>query len=156
MERAHQLELVPIEPGEAAHTPCAGTTLATPQPYQTECESKRERAAARAAEARALQRLRRPPCPEDYQLSEAAGKWLAALPEAARPVALAAQFPRIANRLCALWRRPAQVDAYFDDLLIDHRGNRQGFPLAVAAELNALKAHYCAEVFPLKRTIWDE
>jgi hypothetical protein len=43
-------------------------------------------------------------------------------------------YPRIAERLRSLWGTGA-CDAYLADLLIDTRGNRQGFPPAVVSAL---------------------
>jgi len=70
-------------------------------------------------------------------------KWLASLPEHARPSALANQYPRIANVLALDWCRHEACQRYFDDLLIEHRcGNRQGVPLDVHRELEALRDYY--------------
>jgi hypothetical protein len=147
---------VPIEPRARGTRSGAGGALATPLPYRPQRECDAERTRAQTVEASALRQRRRPPDPAEDRLSSAASEWLAALPQPVRPVALAARFPRIANRICALWRRPVRLDAYFDDLLIDRRGDRQGFPLAVAKELNALKDYYRTDVFPVQRSIWDE
>jgi hypothetical protein len=88
-------------------------------------------------------------------LAEPTAAWLASLPAAVRPSQLARQFPRIANRVCELWKRPAQCDAYFKTLIMDHRGGRKGFPPAVANELATLAAHY-ASVYPYRHSIWDD
>jgi len=69
-------------------------------------------------------------------------------------VALARDFPRIANKLCELWKRPSHFEPYISDLIFCDRGERQGFPLSVASELATLKAHY-ATVYPSNRSIWD-
>src|SRR5512137_1062786 len=83
----------------------------------------------------------REPQPEETLLP-ATSSWLDALPEDVRPLALAAAYPRIANRLCMLWRRVARCEEYLDDLLVDRRGGRAGFPLPVAKELTALRNYY--------------
>jgi len=80
--------------------------------------------------------------------------WVATLPDAVRPVALLQSYPRIANDLCTLWRRVARCEEYLDGLLIDRRGSRAGFPLAVATELTALRNHY-ATLHPSSRAPWD-
>src|SRR4030095_14255432 len=54
--------------------------------------------------------------------------WLRSVPEQVRPVALATRYGRIVNVLAQHWNDPSACSAYFDDLLIDRRGNRQGFP----------------------------
>jgi hypothetical protein len=45
-----------------------------------------------------------------------------------------ASFPRIAERIAHLWGAP-QLDGYLRELLIDSRGNRQGFPPHIVAAL---------------------
>ncbi len=89
------------------------------------------------------------------KLDEAAAAWLAALPASVRPKELARQFPRIANQLCLLWKRPSRCDAYFKQLVIDERGGRKGFPPEVAHEIATLRTHY-ATVYPYRHSIWDD
>lgn len=60
-------------------------------------------------------------------------------PEAFPIVARA--FPRIASRIRELWGTPA-CDQYLDQLLIDDRGNRQGFPPPVVSALLALSERH--------------
>ena len=50
------------------------------------------------------------------------------------PKNLEQQFLRVLNRIVDLWQSP-EIDAYFTDLLIDSRGNRQGFPPEIVSEL---------------------
>jgi hypothetical protein len=87
-------------------------------------------------------------------LTPLAFKWLAALPREARPNSLARQFPRIANRLAEIWKRPLQCERYIDDLMIDLRGGRQGFPPAVAAEIAALKVHFLRTTNTVHFGVW--
>ena len=70
--------------------------------------------------------------------------WLASLPEPVRPHVLAAQFARIANLLCTVWDDPSACKRCFYELLVDRRGGRRGFSIAVLRELNALSAYYIA------------
>jgi hypothetical protein len=86
-------------------------------------------------------RQRRPTLPSDRALSGQTIQWLLALPLEMRPKALVDQFPRIANRLADAWPRPVELEALLQELLIDRRGRRRGFPPEVAAELEALCAH---------------
>ncbi|HNQ04710.1 MAG TPA: hypothetical protein PKH69_08865 [Thiobacillaceae bacterium] len=51
--------------------------------------------------------------------------------------AIETRFPHIARELCALWKT-GQIDLYLDDLLLDSRGGRQGFPADVLDELMSL------------------
>lgn len=50
------------------------------------------------------------------------------------PHALEQNFPRILNHIVELWGSQ-EAEAYFNDLLIDTRGDRQGFPPKVASDL---------------------
>jgi hypothetical protein len=88
-------------------------------------------------------------------LQEYTTTWIESLPASLRPVALAREFPRIANTLAVIWKRPARADEYFQQLLLDHRGGRKGFPPAVAMELSKLATHH-ATLFPYRRSIWDD
>jgi hypothetical protein len=83
-------------------------------------------------------------------------RWLSELPVSARPERLARQFPRIANAISRQWRSPAFCLAYLDELLIDKRGDRRGFPLEILLELAALKSHFLSAVHPAPQTIWGE
>src|SRR4051812_21353594 len=66
--------------------------------------------------------------------------WIASLPVDIRPSALLEQFPRIANELAAAPDAHAR-STYCDHLLHDRRTGRRGFPLAVHAEIVALRAY---------------
>ena len=68
--------------------------------------------------------------------------WVSALPADAQPRALMHKFPRIANLVAVLWPDPNSLRRYVDDLLVDKRGNRAGFPLDVLRELFRLRAYY--------------
>jgi hypothetical protein len=80
--------------------------------------------------------------------------WLASLPQDVRPMELARQFPRIANRLRHLWKQVAMCEEYLDALLVDRRGTRKGFPPKIAQELEALR-EYHALLHPNSRSPWD-
>jgi len=54
---------------------------------------------------------------------------------------LEAKFPRIKKTIQELWGKPA-LDRYFDELLIDARGGRHGFPLDVVDALLALSREH--------------
>ncbi len=87
-------------------------------------------------------------------LHDATVQWLASIPFDARPRQLAREYPRIANRLCEIWKRPAQCEPYLKDLVMDNRGGRKGFPLAIAQELTSLNHHY-STLYPYRHTVWD-
>lgn len=72
-----------------------------------------------------------------------AGKVL--LDQIAGKVALrqtARDFPHIVNRLAPFGYRPAQMVRSIDDLLIDDRPAREGFPFSVVTELSELRTFY--------------
>lgn len=108
----------------------------------------------------------KPPLDKDWQLNRLPAdcqsedlaaptfKWLATIPKEIRPDALAHQFPRIANRLAEIWKRPLQCERYLDDLTIDRRGGRKGFPPDVAAEITALKAYFLRSTKTVRFGIW--
>lgn len=50
------------------------------------------------------------------------------------PHCLGQQYPRILDKIGQLWGEP-ELDTYFESLLIDQRGNRQGFPKDVMTEI---------------------
>jgi hypothetical protein len=96
--------------------------------------------------------LRAPSRPEGLQ--DATMQWMAGLPFEMRPRALAREFPRIANKLCELWKRPAQCEPYLKQLIWDNRGGRKGFPGPVAQELTTI-AEYYSTLYPYRHTVWD-
>ena len=50
------------------------------------------------------------------------------------PHRLEQHYPRILDKIAPLWGEP-ELDTYFESLLIDQRGNRQGFPREVMTEI---------------------
>jgi hypothetical protein len=52
---------------------------------------------------------------------------------------LAKRFPHVVNRLAACWAVPLDVIDLLDELLVDRRGGRRGFPADTLAELLALR-----------------
>jgi len=68
--------------------------------------------------------------------------WLKSVPEEARPVALATRYARVVNSLAQQWNDRAACDAYLDALLVDRRGNRQGFPTVVQADIRILREYF--------------
>jgi hypothetical protein len=89
-------------------------------------------------------------------LSPAASKWLTCLDEKVRPKHLPEQYPRIVNRMGELWQHPALMHTYFEELMVDTRGNRAGFPDAVVVELGSLKHPYNRVLFPIKIDVWEK
>jgi hypothetical protein len=81
-------------------------------------------------------------------------QWAASMPREVVPHALLSKFPRICNLLAVLWQDPGSLRRYLDDLLVDKRGNRQGFPVNILRELFALRAHY-DELHPGSSRPWE-
>lgn len=97
--------------------------------------------------------LRTPQNPE--RIKDETVRWLAALPEHVRPVELCRKCPRIANKIAMLWRRVARCEEFLDELVVDRRGGRKGFPMAIAQELTTLRRHY-AILHPIGGSaVWD-
>lgn len=65
--------------------------------------------------------------------------WAARLPESVRPISLLASFPRVANKIAVSWAMRHSCLPVLEDLLIDRRGGRRGFPADVARELTRLR-----------------
>jgi len=78
-------------------------------------------------------------------------QWSDSLPETVRPHALLKLYPRIANTLAASWQDASALDVCFRDLFFDKRGDRRGFPKAVAEELHKLEQFYQAPVYTSNR-----
>ena len=68
-------------------------------------------------------------------------QYLALAPEL-YPHQLAERFPRIVDAIVAAWPSSEQATAVFDDLLVDRRGTRQGFPPEIAREIFQLSMGY--------------
>ena len=79
--------------------------------------------------------------------------WAASLPADVRPHELLRGFGRIANLIAASWNDPDATYHYLDGLLVDRRGNRQGFPPEVMSELLVLRTHY-AGLHPPRTGAW--
>lgn len=82
------------------------------------------------------------------RLTETTQAWLAGLPETVRPTELAAKYPRIANKLCEVWRDRDACERWFQELTHDRRvvgsnkERRQGFPGNIPQEIATLRKHY--------------
>ncbi len=89
-------------------------------------------AAARAPGRRMPRWQRQPPA----RLSMPAHRLIIDLKRSGEPIdALARRFPHVVNRLAEAWPAPALAIDLIDDLLVDRRGARRGFPADALAEL---------------------
>jgi hypothetical protein len=75
----------------------------------------------------------------ERRLSRAATQWLLSLPRESRPVELLRRYPRIANRLSERWDDTPASLHLLDELVLDRRGGRIGFPRPVLLELQCLR-----------------
>lgn len=103
---------------------------------------------AASAHAPPWQDLRDPPSDRDRALNEQVGRWLRTLPGRFRPRALCAQFPRITNRIALCWNDPVLTQMLLDQLLVDHRGGRKGFPPDVAEDLSVIVGLHARRMQP--------
>ena len=92
---------------------------------------------------------------DKLDISSAGRALLASIEESARPKELAELFPRIVNRMAKLWRRPHQMNCYFEELLTSNRLLRKGFSLSIIQELCTLKDYYQTKVYPVQRGVWE-
>ena len=81
---------------------------------------------------------------QDQVLNPIAAAWANRLSPALFPTHLLDRYPRVANRLALCWNDAVLTERLFDDLLMDKRSGRQGFPAPVAAELKRLYQHFHA------------
>jgi len=86
--------------------------------------------------------LRTPDRSQDRVVAPHTTAWVATLPAAIRPRLLLELYPRVANRLALCWGDKALTNRLFEDLLVDRRGGRRGFPPAAKAELLQLRLAY--------------
>jgi len=89
------------------------------------------------------------------QLGPHAQRILARLPPEIRLDRTCAQFPHVVDALLRHWSNPAAFRVALDGLMIDSRGNRQGFPFDVMMEFSALRDYYNVSVDPSKTAGWD-
>ena len=75
-------------------------------------------------------------------------RWANALPPGLEPHALLCRFPRIANRIANAWTDVSARRLIFEDLLVDRRPQRKGFPADVLHDLLRLRAHCAGEALP--------
>jgi len=78
--------------------------------------------------------------PQRRSLTDEAHVWLARLPPRFQPFATARRHPHIVNRMAELWGQPHLLSAYFAELLLSGREDRQGFSFDVLTELFDLQS----------------
>ena len=65
--------------------------------------------------------------------------WLRRIPGNCQPKRLCRYYPRVANAIAESWDDPMLGDRLLNDLLVDSRGNRAGFPARIVDELQVLR-----------------
>lgn len=93
---------------------------------------------------------------ETAELTPRAMKWLATLTDKVRPELLPRSYPRIANKLAELWSEPDLTRKYAEELLVDRRGDRAGFPQEVILEIGTLMHFYDKELHPIQGDVWSK
>lgn len=88
------------------------------------------------------------------ELSQRAVKWLESLDVKVRPRILPGLYVRIVNNIAERWTEPDLMRAYFEELMVDRRGDRAGFPDDILIELSALKHHYDKDLHPVREDVW--
>jgi hypothetical protein len=86
-------------------------------------------------------------------LSPEAQAWYDKLPAAGKPSLLRCRFPRVLEKLSARWTSPRGLKLLLDELLLDDRGGRAGFPLQALREMHALRDYYFEVLFPDHRDL---
>jgi len=73
-------------------------------------------------------------------LTEDAHVWLARLPPRYQPMETARRHPHVINRLSMMWGTPAELPAFFRELMLSSRPGREGFAFEVLTELADLQS----------------
>ena len=105
-------------------------------------------------------RVRSPVRPQDLALSSMAQAWLASFRPNEQPSALCQSYPRIANRLALCWGDLSLAALVLDQLIMDKRSGRAGYPPEVTKDLlklRILRPMPVADVIGFKTTSpWDD
>ncbi len=80
--------------------------------------------------------------------------WLKSLPNTVKPLKCARHYPRVLNKVAALWGLNERCMECLNELLVDARGTRAGFSYGVTAELRRLKS-YRISLLPREATHSD-
>lgn len=91
-------------------------------------------------------------------LTEGALRWWAGLAQmgVAPPEALKARFPHVLNKIAAAWGSALAMTELMQELLMDHRGGRQGFPFDALVEVQALNDAHLSRYpsGPMPSDVW--
>jgi hypothetical protein len=106
------------------------------------------------AVAAAKAKARRADTGPKRQLDQRAKVIVKALPKSMRPLHTCHDFPHIINLIASSWHEPKLFVKTLDELLMDDRGDRQGFPFQIIVELTELREHYFTSVHPEALKLW--
>lgn len=81
-------------------------------------------------------------------LDPRAQRLIDSLPAEHRLQVLRRHYPHVVNRLAADWYQPRRMLGVFEELLIDARGTRSGFPFEACLELMQLHEYYVGTLHP--------
>ena len=85
------------------------------------------------------QAMRRQQVLKDLALTGTTRHWLQRLPPRRRPYRLCTSYPRVANRIAWAWPNEQVAAQVLNDLMVDSRGGRRGFPHWITRELRRLQ-----------------
>ncbi|KJK22684.1 hypothetical protein UB46_20120 [Burkholderiaceae bacterium 16] len=98
---------------------------------------------------------RKNPVDDELALRRQAVRWMAELPDHARPVELGRRFPRIINTIATKWFDPIGCRRYLNSLQFDDRGGRQGFSFEIVQEIDMLRQLFDT-IYPPDHDIWKK
>jgi hypothetical protein len=98
----------------------------------------------------------RPIAARSPDLSAEASRLMDALARKCPLSQLPARFPGVLDRIAAVWHQPTIAERCFEELLLDMRGSRAGFPPEVLRELLALRNYNSSRIAPKKVDPWQE
>ena len=104
--------------------------------------AERAKARPKSPKAAADPAALRDPARQEQALKPHTLEWAERLPAGKRPHELMQRYPRVANRLALCWNDRALTNRLLEDLLVDRRGGRQGFPPLVRSELVRIRVDY--------------
>ncbi len=124
-------------------------------PSEALSEEQIEEARNAQAVAEAKAKARRIGTGAKRELDQRAKGIVKALPKPMRPMQTCTDFPHIMNLIAASWHEPKAFVKTLDELLMDDRGDRQGFPFPIIVELTELREYYFTSVRPEALKLWN-
>jgi hypothetical protein len=123
-------------------------------PSEALSDEQLEEARNAQAVAEAKAKARRSGSGAKRELDQRSKVIVKALPKPMRPMQTCTDFPHIMNLIAASWHEPKAFVKTLDELLMDDRGDRQGFPFPIIVELTELREYYFTSVRPEALKFW--